>query len=145
MRWRDVLLVVSLGLNLAVAGLAGARYYAPERLERLAGPNYTQLLPRNFLRELPDARRQEITALVKAYRQSFKDGRQGFRESVGKLADALDSGAATLDQAVDSVGSAGTALVDEGAKLAKEVLAKLTPEERKLLAKHLRQRVKRGQ
>ena len=137
--WRNLLLVVSLGFNLAVIGVIGARFLAPAQFERLTSPSYTQLLPRNFLRERPAARRKEVAAIIKAYRQNFKDGRDGLRQAVGRLADALEAGAGDA-AAIDTVSGAGSALIGEGAKLAKEIFAKLTPDERKLLAKHLRKK-----
>ena len=137
--WRNVLLVVSLAVNLAVLGVIGARFLAPAQFERLTSPSYTQLLPRNFLRELPAARRQEVAAIIKTYRKTFKDGREGLRQAVGRLADTLDAGAGDA-AAIDMVSGAGAALIGDGAKLAKEIFAKLTPEERKLLARHLRKK-----
>ena len=145
--WRNVLLVASLGLNLIGGGAIATQYFMPAQVERLIGPGYSQLLPRAFLRDLTAAKRREIGDVIRGHRKAFQAGREDLRSAAMKLADAIEAepfNAAAADVAVDGVGQAGANLIGEGSKLAREVLARLTPEERKSLARHLRARASAG-
>lgn len=144
--WWGLLLVASLALNLLVGGAIAAHFLFPERLERMAGLNFAQLLPRRFFGDLSRERRKELLNVLKSYRDGFKDGREEMQTAALAIADALDAepyDAVKTEAAVKSFADVGGGLIADGAKVANDVLARLTPEERKLLAQRLRERGKR--
>ena len=141
--WWSALLVASLALNLLVGGAIAARFIFPERAERMAGLNFAQLLPRPFFGDLSRERRRELLDILKAYRDGFRGGRDAMRAETLKIADALAAepyDAKATEAAVKGFAGIGNGIVAEGAKAALDVLNRLTPEERKLLAQRLRER-----
>ena len=63
MGWWMALLVASLALNLLVAGALAVRFFAPEHFERFTGANYSPLIPRKFLSDLPAGATSDWAAL----------------------------------------------------------------------------------
>src|SRR5262245_36310198 len=90
MRWWIALLVVSLALNLLVAGALAVRFFAPERFERFTGSGYSPLIPRKFLSDLPADRRKELGELLRRNRGAFRQDFAEMRKRAGELADALE-------------------------------------------------------
>src|SRR5204862_55833 len=88
--WTKFLLVASLAVNLLIAGAAGMRYFYPERMERWSGASFTQLLPRKFMSDLPDARRREFLDLLKSQRGTFRESRADMRDAALRFAEALE-------------------------------------------------------
>jgi uncharacterized membrane protein len=149
-RWLTGLLIVSLAFNLFVIGAVIAHHFGWReggmRHARFASPAFTQLLPRRFFSDLGEERRRELVALMQAHRREFRRDQGELKDSAQAVAEALAAepfDAARLDQALDDFAGRGRALVDMGAAIAKEVAGKLTPEERKMLAEHLRKRSER--
>jgi uncharacterized membrane protein len=143
--WLAILLIASLALNLLVGGAIAARFMFPERVERLTGA-VTQILPRRFLADLPRERRKELMAVIRSYRGAFQDGRTKLREAALGLADTLDADpydTAKTASAVATIEQAGQAMLTDGAKLANDLIGRLSPEERKSLAQRLRDRAGR--
>jgi uncharacterized membrane protein len=141
--WWGALLVASLALNLLIGGAVAARFIFPERIERMAGLNFAQLLPRRFFGDLSRERRRELLDILKTYRNGFRGGRQAMQAATLKIADALaaepyDPKAA--EAAIKGFTDIGNGIVADGAKAAMDVLNRLAPEERKLLAQRLRER-----
>ncbi|MCA0433536.1 MAG: periplasmic heavy metal sensor [Proteobacteria bacterium] len=146
-RWWTLLLGVSLMVNLLVGGLAIGFRIGDGPVERLAGISYVQLIPRNFLSQLPRERRQEIMEIVKARGAELRSLRTEFRMAPRKLADALDADTydpAAVQAAVDGFMTASENLVGSGSTIVMEIVSKLTPGERKLLAQSIRERAERG-
>jgi uncharacterized membrane protein len=144
--WRDVLLVASLAINLAVLGIVAAQYMRKERAVRLMGPAYNELLPRAFVQALPEARRAEVVAAMRDSRRDFREQRRELRAAALKVADALDAepfDAAGLDRAVDAYRAEVGDLVTQGTGFALATFRTLSPPERKLVAEKLRQRARR--
>jgi uncharacterized membrane protein len=144
--WTMFLLVASLAVNLLVAGAAGMRYFYPERLERWSGASFTQLLPRRFLSDLPDDRRREFLDLLKSRREVFRQSRSGMRDVALRFAEALERNPydeAQVSQAIEDFTKLSTQMVDSGTLVTLQIVQKLTPEERSLLAKQVRERVDR--
>jgi hypothetical protein len=142
-RWWMALLVLSLALNLVVAGAVAVRFFMPERYERFTGSGYSPLVPRKFLSDLPSDRRKEIGDLLRRNRGEFRSNFAEMRKVAGQLADALehepyDEAAAVA--AVDNHAKVVKDMIDRGASVTREVISKLTPEERKLLARRIRER-----
>ena len=141
--WGRLLLVASLALNLLVGGAIAARFAFPDRMGRMEGLSFAQLLPRRFFGDLTRERRKELLAVLKTYRDGFKGGRDGMEQASLVIADALEAepyDPAATQAAVNGFAAIGGTLINDGAKVAMDVLAKLSPEERKLLAQRLRER-----
>lgn len=144
--WTMFLLVLSLALNLLIAGAAGMRYFYPERLERWSGASFTQLLPRRFLSDLPEERRREFLDLLKSRREAFRESRSGMRDVALRFAEALERNPydeAQVTQAIQDFTRLSTQMVDSGTLVTLQIVQKLTPEERILLAQHVRERIER--
>ncbi|MBI2719372.1 MAG: periplasmic heavy metal sensor [Rhizobiales bacterium] len=141
--WWNLLLVVSLALNLLVAGAAVARFYFPPSPERMASLSYLQLIPRRFMLDVDRQRRETLLALLRDYRDRFRAGQQSSRAAAASLADALEAqpyDETKVRAVVDGFVRNGTDLLALGSQAAMEFIAKLTPEERADLARRIRER-----
>jgi Spy/CpxP family protein refolding chaperone len=146
--WTKFLLVASLAVNLLIAGAAGMHYFYPERLERWSGASFTQLLPRKFMSDLPEERRREFLDLLKSQRSTFRESRAAMRDAALRFAEALERNPydeAQAATAVQDFTKLSTQMVDSGTLVTLQIVQKLTPEERTLLAQHVRERVERMQ
>jgi uncharacterized membrane protein len=144
--WTMFLLVASLAVNLLIAGAAGMRYFYPERLERWSGASFTQLLPRRFLTDLPADRRREFLDLLRSRREVFRESRSGMRDAALRFAAALERDPydeAEVTAAIGDFTKLSTQMVDSGTLATLQIVQKLTPQERSLLAQHVRERVER--
>lgn len=145
--WLMVALIASLGLNLLVAGAAAARWYMGPPPERYARLTQAQLIPRLFFRDLDRSRRMELMAVLKADDRQIRDGRRAVKAQVIALADALEAepyDPARVRAAVEGFTARSEALFLTGSSAALAVIGQLTPEERKMMAQHLRNREDRG-
>ena len=146
--WTMFLLVASLAVNLLIGAAAGMRYFYPERLERWSGASFTQLLPRRFLSDLPDDRRREFLDELKSRREVFRQSRAGMREAALRFAEALEHepyDEAQVNTAIQEFTKLSTDMVDSGTQVTLKIVQKLSPDERKLLAEHVRGRLERMQ
>jgi uncharacterized membrane protein len=146
--WTMFLLVASLALNLLIAGAIGMRYFYPERLERWSGASFTQLLPRRFLSDLPDERHREFLDMLKSRREVFRQSRARMRDVALRFADALERNPYDESQvtaAIQDFTKLSTDMVDSGTEVTLSIVKKLSPEERSLLARQVRERVERMQ
>jgi uncharacterized membrane protein len=146
--WTKFLLVASLAVNLLIAGAAGMRYFNPERLERWSGASFTQLLPRKFMSDLPNERRREFLDLLKSRRDSFRESRADMRDVALRFAEALERNPydeAKATAAVQDFTRLSNQMVDSGTLVTLQIVQKLSPEERILLAQRVRERVERMQ
>ena len=146
--WTMFLLVASLALNLLIGAAIGMRYFYPERLERWSGASFTQLLPRSFLSDLPQDRRREFLDLLKSRREVFRQSRAGMRDVALRFAAALERNPydeAEVNAAIQDFTQLSTQMVDSGTQVTLDVVKKLSPEERSLLAQSVRDRVERMQ
>ena len=146
-RWLTWALVASLAVNLLFVGAAAARFYVGMGPERYARLSQAQLIPRFFFRDLDRSRRMELLAVFKGQDQAIRDGRKAVKAQVMELAGALEAepyDPARVKAAVEGFTAKSEALFDTGADAALAVIGQLTPEERKLMAAHLRNRENRG-
>ena len=146
--WTKFLLVASLAVNLLIAGAVGMRYFYPERMERWSGASFTQLLPRKFMSDLPEERRREFLDLLKSRRDTFRESRADMRDVALRFAEALERNPydeAQVATAVQDFTKLSTQMVDSGTLVTLQIVQKLTPEERMLLAQHVRERIERMQ
>jgi hypothetical protein len=145
--WLAAALIASLALNLLFVGAGVARFLVREPPERVAGLSQVQLIPRKFFSELERPRRAELLGVFRDMGPAFRDGRRAAREEIAALAAALEAepyDAARVMATVDSFSLRSGALVTAGGQTALKLIAMLSPEERKLLARHIRQRAERG-
>ncbi len=145
--WLKISLVVSLAVNLLFVGGGIARFFSHRTPERMSGISQMQLIPRNFLNELDRSRRAELMKVFKEFAPSFRAGRKVARDDVIKLAVALEAEPydnAVVKAAVDAFSEHSSELVNDGGKAALTLISSLSPEERKLLARHIRLRDEGG-
>lgn len=136
-------LVASLAVNLIFIGGGIARFVTHGPPERMSGVSQMQLIPRKFLGDLDRTRRAELMKVFRDFAPAFRDGRKAAREDVASLAAALDAepyDALKVRAAVESFSARSAALTGDGGKAALTLIEKLSPEERKLLAHHIRMR-----
>lgn len=147
MTWLKAALVASLAVNLLFVGAGAARWYAGHGPERYARLTQTQLIPRAFFRDLDRDRRMELLAVFKANDKQIREGRRAVKLQVDALADALEAepyDAARARAAVEGFTARSEDLFGMGSSTALALIGMLTPEERKLMASHLRERDDRG-
>lgn len=141
--WLKALLIASLALNLLLLGGAASRFFMHERMDRISGISQMQLVPRRFFGELDKSRRSELLGVFKDFRGEFRDGRKAARDQTAKLAIALEAvpyDATAVELVVGDFSKSSSGLIGLGGRAALTFIAKLTPEERLLLAKHIRLR-----
>ncbi len=141
--WAKTLLIASLALNLLLVGGAASRFFMHERMERMSGVSQMQLVPRRFFGDLGHDRRTELLGVFKDFRGEFRDGRRAARDQATKLAAALETvpyDATAVESVVGNFSKSSSDLIGLGGRAALTFIAKLTPDERLLLAKHIRQR-----
>lgn len=140
-RWWTAILGASLMLNLLIGGIVFGNRFGHG--ERFVGANMVQLLPRQFLRELPRERRGELLEAVRQSAGNPREVRQIYARHALQLADVLekdDPQPADIKAALDGFSSDSQAMVARSATAVRDTIAKLTPAERKALAAALRSR-----
>jgi len=143
----QVILVVSLAFNVLVGAAVASRYFVKERIERVTGAGYIQLVPRKFLADLPRERRRQLLAVFGEFRDEFRDGRKAARETAAKLADVLEAepyDAAAVQAVAGEFAQSGRGLIDHGVEAAVQFVGKLTSDERRQLALRIRERAAAG-
>ncbi len=144
-RWWTLLLGLSLMVNLLIGGMVVGRLSGRGDMERLAGVSYVQLIPRRFLQELPRERRKEMMEIIRQNRPGLKNLREASEASSVKLADVLEKENFSLDEVRGTIREFATgteSLAAKGGDVVVDIVAKLTPEERKTLATAIRERGK---
>ncbi len=145
-RWLGVLLLVSLALNLLVAGFFIAHKLRPEKYRRITGPGYTQIIPRNFFFDVSRDRRAELVEAMRKHRKNFRVHRKELRAAALKLADALEAepfDPQILEAALNGYRDQAVEMIDEGGRIGRSFFASLTAAERKLIGKRVRQKAER--
>jgi hypothetical protein len=140
-RWWTLLLGASLMLNLLIGGIVLGNRFGHG--ERFVGANMVQLLPRQFLRELPRDRRRELLEEVRQSAGNAREVRQIYATRALQLADVLeqsDPKPTDIAAALDGFSADSQAIVARSATAVRDTIAKLTPDERKTLATALRNR-----
>lgn len=144
--WWKLLLVASLALNLFAIGAWSAGFFKPYHIRGWYGASFTQLLPRSFIGDLSEERRKLFLDKLKSRRDAFRAARQAMREASLKFATALEADPYQEAQAlaaVDEFSKVSEGLVTSGTQITVDILKQLTPEERLLLAKRVRERAER--
>ncbi len=142
--WVWLALLVSLGLNLAVAAAVIAHnFWGPggrHHQHRITGPGYTQVLPRAFFRQLDEARRDELVGELREHRREFRGLRRDLREKARGIAAALKAepfDQAALERAMAEFEQTSGSMITRGGEIARGLFARLTPQERKLMAEEI--------
>lgn len=146
-RWWSALLIASLALNLFIGAAIATRFFTHGGPQRFIGASYTQLIPRSFFAEMPSDRRKVFLDILKQYRKDFRADREGTESVAAKLAEALVSEPYNVEKVKLVVGEfAGQSgkLAARGGDAALDIIALLSPEERKVLADAIRERASRG-
>lgn len=145
-RWLGLLLLVSLALNLLVAGAIIAHKLRPEKYRRISGPGYTQIIPRKFFFDVGRDRRAELIEAMRQHRKTFRGHRRDLRASALKIAETLEAepfDRAALETTLDGYRNQAVEMIDEGGRIGRSFFDLLSPGERKLLAKRIRQKAER--
>ena len=147
--WKSALLVSSLALNLLVAGMILSHSMMQFRGNpgRIQATSWSQLLPRGFFVQLDNERRHALLGSFKAQHTKFREGRSLLRARAAAVADALEADPydlARVQTAVAQFGDAGKGIIDEGSNGVNGVIAKLSADERKILAAEIRRRAGGG-
>jgi uncharacterized membrane protein len=144
-RWWTVLLGISLMLNLLVGGLILGNLAVHGPRERLMGASYVQLIPRRFFRDLPYERRRELMEIVRQNRPNLRELRRANEQVSLKLADVLSAASfdeAAVAQVINEFSTGSESLAARGGSVALDIVRRLTPEERALLAAAIRDRAR---
>lgn len=146
-RWWTALLIASLALNLFIGAAIATRYFTHGGPQRFIGVSYTQLIPRGFFAEMPSDRRKVLLDILKQYRKDFRADREGTESVAAKLADALVTEPYDVEKVklvVSEFAGQSGKLAARGGDAALDIIALLSPGERKILAEAIRDRASRG-
>ena len=146
-RWWSALLIGSLAINLFIGGAVATRIIRHDGPERFIGASYTQLIPRRFFAELPGERRRVLLDIIKKYRKDFRVDREGSEAAAAKLADALLIKPYDVEKVklvVNEFAGQTGKLAARGGDAALDIIALLSPDERKILAETIRDRASWG-
>ena len=146
-RWWSALLIASLALNLCIAGAIATRFYTHGGPQRFIGASYTQLIPRGFFAEMPSDRRRVLLDILRQYRKDFHADRQGTESVAAKLADALVTEPYDVEKVklvVSEFAGQSGKLAARGGDAALDIIGRLSPDERKILAEAIRDRANRN-
>jgi uncharacterized membrane protein len=141
-RWMTVALVVSLGVNLMVAGLVGGAILRDGPRER--DPFYRDVSAlglRFYYRALPDQARDDLRHRVGERRGDFRAGREALAKHMNAMADAV--GAEPFDPArlagvLADQGRTVAGNMATGQALLVATISAMTPDERTAMAEALR-------
>jgi uncharacterized membrane protein len=145
--WWSALLIVSLALNLFIGGAIATRFLTRDGPQRFIGASYTQLIPRRFFAEIPVERRKVLLDILRQYRKDFRADREGTEAVAAKLADVLVSEPYDVEKVklvVSEFAGQSGKLAARGGDAALDIIALLSPDERKILADAIRDRASRG-
>ena len=134
-RWRSVLLVVSLALNLLVIGVVAT---AAVRYRLAPPPSVAQATVYSFARTLPDERRRTIWDATRAERQALRPYRIELRRARAEVRSALAAepfDLARYRSAHDRLLEAEVQARRAAHVLLEKVATRLTPDERRAFAR----------
>ena len=141
---RRALLIVSLCLNLFLMGVIAAGLFAAWQREALgAGPGNSPFHPRNIAAMLPPDGKAKVEKITRENRLKFvpllRDVRRTRLDAFRQLQqEPFDK--TKFDAAMSDVRSADAKLAEEGQRIVLEIIASLTPEERRIVVEKIRSR-----
>jgi uncharacterized membrane protein len=140
-RWWALVLGLSLMINLGIGGAIIGHLVNKRQMEHMVRDGFVQLVPRKFFDDLPEPRRKELMRFLRDSRHEFKAMRDASQITALQLADALDNyDPAKVKAVIDSFATGGESMAARSGTVVMEMIAKLSPEERKQLAIAIRDR-----
>jgi uncharacterized membrane protein len=139
-RGRTIALVVSLALNVLLVGVIAVGVTRAVNRGFIVQPG-GPLAPGAVMRVVSEARRPAIRDIQLRHRDAMRRDRQEARRArleAFRLFGAPDYDRSAFDKALAQVREADGALEDEAIAMAKDVVATLTPEERKAVVERAR-------
>ncbi len=137
-KWLVLLLVLSLGANLAMAGFLAGRATGDRGGARLLDPNLR--VTRALLQQLPEERREALRPIVREQLRSIRPSVGGIREAQRDIESALVAEPFEAEE-LEKALSAFRAHLNRGQETSHAALVglarSLSPEERRLLGKSL--------
>ncbi len=146
-RWWSALLIASLALNLFIGGAIATRILTRDGPQRFIGASYVQLIPRRFFAEISGDRRKVLLDILRQYRKDFRAEREGTESVAAKLADALVTEPYHVEKVklvVSEFAGQSGKLAARGGDAALDIIGRLSPDERKILAEAIRDRANRN-
>lgn len=146
-RWLWPALLVSVALNLAVAGLVAGAFLSPDG-PRNGGEDRRAIrgvLGEPFFRALPKDERRAMVRDIVGQRDKFREGREALRERVANFLDALraeDFDRAEVERLLSQQRQAAVQRQTLGEELLLDRLEAMTPAERAAYADALEERLK---
>ena len=133
-------------INLIVLGLLLGHNYRHNGMDKMGAANYLQFVPPRFFAELPRQRRQELVEAFRSSKPDFEKLRQQSAGNAEKVAAELvkpDFDAANVAALIDGFTTGPDSVAARGGAVLKGFYAKLTPDERAILAKAITDRTQR--
>jgi uncharacterized membrane protein len=127
-------------INIGIAGLLIGHAFNHNAGDRFGAANYNQFVPRKFFAELERDRRRELASTLRNSRPDFEKVHAQTGAQAGQLAAALADAnydSAKMNAMIDSFTTGSDSIAAKGAAALKDFYAKLTPDERTLLAKEI--------
>lgn len=143
--WR-LCLLASLMINVIILGLLLGHHYRNNPMDRPGAANYMQFVPQRFFAELPQERRRELGEAFRASKGDLQKARLLSVDNAQKVAAELvkpDFDAGRIAALIDSFTTGPDSVAAKGGTVLKDFYAKLSPDERALLAKAIEERSKR--
>ena len=142
--WR-ICLLASLMINLVIVGML-ASLFMRNPMDRSGAASYQMIVPRKFFADIARERRHELGGALRAARPDFERLRLEADDLAGQVADQLVAptyDGAKVDALIDSFTTGPESIAAHSAVVLKDFFAKLTPDERKLLADDIQERLRR--
>jgi uncharacterized membrane protein len=142
--WR-VCLLASLMVNLVIAGML-ASLFLRNPMDRPDAASYGMIVPRKFFADINRERRHELGAAFRAARPDFERLRLESDDLAGQVASELVNPAYDgnkVSALIDSFTTGPESIAAHSATVLKDFFVKLTPDERKLLANDIQERLRR--
>ena len=143
--WR-LCLLASLMINVIILGVLLGQHYRSNPMDRPGAANYMQYVPQRFFAELPRERRRELGLAFRASKVDLEKARLLSTGNAEKIAAELvksDFDASRIAALIDSFTTGPESVAAKGGTVLKDFYAKLSPDERALLAKAIEDRSQR--
>jgi uncharacterized membrane protein len=142
-KWWTTLLIASLMANLLVLGLVAGKFLGEHGLRGQEQQSVVQLIPREFLQELPVQRRHELMQALRGDREDFKLMRQKNAAAALELASVLENpnyDSAATRTVIQKFATGRESLANNAASAVEQIIDKLSVAERAQLATAIRNR-----
>lgn len=146
-RWLGIALVLSLAINAFIIGVAVTRIIQVRDFRRPNPPPVVDALAdsNRLLRGFPKERRDDLRRIVRGHGPKLKPHRDALDEARNALADAVAADPLDLpriEAALTAIQDIRAAMRDSGRAVTLDLIAAMTPAERKALAERMDRRKK---